>query len=231
MMMGILTGMNYYPPIFVALLAILLPIYLRAERLSGFKKATRLKLILSGLCAICALLGFLTGDISDISRLLVVIALVFAIFGDYYLQYIRLDAKKFILGISAFGITQIFLIISLILRTGFSLFGIALAAIFSLSILLLMIKQKWKLGKERWPLTCYTMLLSYMTSKAILALVGDTITVNAILMAAGGTLFLTSDFFLGIWNYHTDKRLHLNLCWITYFCAIMFIALSNGSFG
>ena len=229
--MNIFTGINYYPFIFIVIFVVLLPIYLRAERLGGFKKATSLKLILSGLCAVCALLGFLTGDKSDISRLLIVVAMVFAIFGDYYLQYIRLDEKKFNLGISAFGMTQIFLIISLSLKNGFSLFEIALTAIFSLCILLLMIKQRWKLGKARWPLTCYTLLLTYMTSKAILALVGDSITVNTILMAAGGTLFLISDFFLGIWNYHTDKRLHINLCWITYFSAIMFIALSNGTFG
>ena len=226
--MNIFTSNNFYLPIIIVIFIVLLPIYLRAERLSGFKKATSLKLILSGLCAVCALLGFLAGDKSDITRLFIVIAMVFAIFGDYYLQYIRLDAKKFNLGISAFGMTQIFLIISLSIRNGFSLFEIALTAIFSLSILLLMTKQKWKLGKAQLPLTCYTLLLTYMTSKAILALFGESITVDVIFMAAGGILFLISDFFLGIWNYHTDKRLHLNLCWITYFSAIMFIALSNG---
>ena len=229
--MNILTGINYYPLIFIIIFVVLLPIYLRAERLSGFKKATALKLILSGLCTVCALFGFISGDMYDISRLFIVVAMVFAIFGDYYLQYIRLNENKFNLGISAFGMTQIFLIISLSLRNGFSLFEIILTAIFSLSVLLLMIKQKWELGKAKIPLNCYTLLLTYMTSKAIMALFGDSITVNAIFMAAGGVLFLTSDFFLGIWNYHTDKRLHVNLCWIAYFCAIMCIALSNGVFG
>ena len=81
--MNILTGINYYPLVIIVLFVVLLPIYLRAERLGGFKKATSLKLILSGLCFICALLGFFTGDKSDISRLFIVIAMIFAIFGDY----------------------------------------------------------------------------------------------------------------------------------------------------
>ena len=220
--------MKFFPFAVIILFIILLPIYIHAEKHGGFKKATTIKLILSGLCSVCALLGFALGGTNfDCLNILVVLALVCALFGDYFLQFIRLDAKKFNIGIICFALTQIFLIIYLIARHGISWQEFVMTAVIAVGVLILMVKQKWQLGSAQAPLSVYTVLLAFMTSKAILALFSSNgITLSVILMAAGAALFLLSDLLLGIWNYNTGKRIHANMNWITYFCAILLIALS-----
>ena len=221
-------GSSYLFLPFVIAFLILLPVYLIAERNMGFKKATALKLVLSGLCTICSLTGFLiTGKYVEISRLLLLVAMVFTFIGDYFLQFIRISEKKFNIGIFSFAMAQISLIVSLVISYGVHLLDFKLTAVICLLVLILMIVQKWKLGKARIPLMIYTLLLAFMVSKAFTVLFLLEKTCFTILLTAGAVLFLASDFLLGIWNYHSGKRIHANLNWITYFSAIMLIALSN----
>lgn len=220
-----------YPVYILPAFFVLLPIYLNAERQKNFESATTLKLILSTLCTISAFLGFLYTllalEVFFVPQLLVFLALFAAIFGDYYLQFIRLDAKKFNRGIFCFAITQVFLIAMLILQNGILWIEFVITVVVLLLVLLLMKKQKWELGQAEKPLTIYTILLVFMASKAVTALILGNRSAPDILLAAGGVLFLLSDLFLGIWNYRTDKRAHANLNWITYFVGIMLISLSN----
>ena len=210
---------------------VLLPIYLHSEEHSGFKKATTLKLILSGVCSLTALLGLILNAVGethvDIPRVLVVLALGCAFFGDYYLQFIRLDEKKYNIGIMCFASTQIFLIVFLCLQHGVSWPEFILAAVIVVCMQLLMVMQKWVLGRAKIPLSIYTLLLAFMTGKAVMALFGDSFSWSVGLIAVGAVLFMTSDVFLGINNYKADKRILANLNWITYFCGIFLIALSN----
>ena len=219
--------MKYYPIAIIVILVVLLPIYMREEKRSNFVRATTFKLIVSGLCSLCALLGlFLANEASIDERIPVIVALVCAIFGDYFLQYIRLDSKKFNIGIGCFSLTQISLIAFLVIRDGLSWPEFVSTAVISLGVLILMIAQKWNLGSAKIPLSIYTVLLAFMSSKAVIALFGAVVTPSMCFMAAGAVLFLLSDLLLGIWNFKTGKRAYANLNWITYFCGILLIALS-----
>jgi hypothetical protein len=118
--MDFVTG-NIVTTIIVAVYAVVLVFYLRAEVKNdggaGFKKATALKLTLSGMfCGVAVLSQYLLFNNTVRSLLyiniqwLVVAARGFAFFGDYYLQYIKLDVKKFKRGIGFFMVAQILLI-------------------------------------------------------------------------------------------------------------------------
>ena len=218
---------NYWLILLIPFL-ILLPIYLYLEHLNKFRLATALKLVVSGLCFLSGLLGCLThGGAVQTEQLLIVCGLAFAFVADYLLQYIKLDMRKFIAGIICFAITQSCFIASMIMRYGINWPEFAATAVISLLVLLLMVKQKWQLGRAQIPLSIYTVLLAFMASKTALGLFAGNISISAILMAVGGVCFLLGDICLGLWNYHNGKRLYVNLNWIFYFSAIMLIASSN----
>ena len=221
---------SFIPLIFIIPFFVLLPVYITAEKEERFKKATTLKLILSGLCCICALTGYLADGLKvDSLRILIVLGLFWAVLGDFFLQYIRLDDKKYILGIVSFSITQLCLNIYLCMSYGLSWLEFIMTAIINIGVLILMVAQKWVLGSAQIPLTVYTLLLAFMTSKSILVMFDSNFTLSTITMALGAILFMTSDVLLGIWNYHSYKRLHANFCWITYFLGILLISLSTWS--
>ena len=221
---------SFIPLLFIVPFFALLPFYIRAEKQERFNKATTLKLILSGLCCLCALTGYLAGGIKvDSLRILIVIGLAWAVLGDFFLQYIRLDEKKYILGILSFSVTQLCLNIYLTLCYGLSWLEFILTALINIMVFILMITQKWVLGSARIPLSVYTLLLAFMTSKSILVMLYNDFTPSTVTMATGAILFMTSDILLGIWNYHTNRRLHANFCWISYFSAILLISLSTWS--
>ena len=233
--------MNSFILLFVIPFAVLLPAYIRAERQTGvqgevrgeaqggFRKAMVLKLALSGLCSLCAVLGFaFWAAQGDLSRVFVVAALLCAIPGDCYLQFVGLDEKKFNKGIFWFAITQYFLIQFLYLLYGFSWLEFAIAVIVCVGAYLLVIRPGQGPSQTRVSLTAYTFLLALMASKAVIALFGAaTPTLPVSLMAAGAVLFALSDLLQGIklskpgdWPLY-----HLNL--IVYFCGLLLIALST----
>lgn len=234
-MMSWQTG-NIITWVILAAYVVVLCFYLNAEKhndgKNGFKKATALKLSLSGMfCAVAFISAYLLryystrSDIYHYAQLFVAIALCLAFCGDYFLQYIRLDVKKYKIGIRFFMACQIVLIavMCIIYRVWWPEFVIMVVVL--LLVLLLMKKQNWQLGEEQKVVTAYTILLVFMASKAVVVMFEEK-TVGTVLFAAGAVLFLVSDMFLGIWNYGTSKRRHANLNWITYFAGTMLIALS-----
>ncbi len=227
---------NMVTLVIVAVYAAVLVFYLRAEAANdgpeGFKKATRLKLTLSGMfIAVSIISEYLLYNYTVRSlfyiylQAAVIIALVLAFFGDYFLQYIKLDVKKFKIGISFFTATQIVLIamMCILYRVGIAEFIVTVGVL--LLVLLLMKKQNWKLGEEGKRLTAYTILLVFMASKAVVTFATEK-SVGTLLFAIGAVLFLLSDMLLGIWNYSSGARKYANLNWITYFSGMMLIALS-----
>lgn len=232
LMMGMTIGI-------VAVYAVILVLYLNAEKkndgTSGFRRATGLKLTLSGLFCLAGVVSYyalvngnsLRSDLFFNMQLLIVLGLFAAVGGDFFLQYIRRDNQKYRIGIGCFMATQILFLVSMSvinLMNGW-LPTVLIAAAILVCALLLMKKQNWQPGREKGMLTGYTILLAFMTAKAIATLVQD-MTVGSLLMALGAILFLVSDLLLGVWNYHTGKRAHANLNWITYFSGMMLIALS-----
>jgi len=235
-----------YILIFLAAFAVLLPLYLRAEdRIADgphtFQKAAILKVATSGLCALCALLGLLLWSVPpELARVFIPIALICSVVGDYFLQYIALDEKRFTIGILFFALTQVFLIVSLCLHHGVSWPEFVITAVLACGVWALVTTLKWKLGKTKVPLICYAALLIFMASKSVLALfagaagaanaAADTtvgITLPLALMAAGAVLFVISDSLLGIKYFSGAKESRSKLYLITYFLAILLIALSS----
>jgi len=219
---------NYWLILLIPFL-IILPLYLYVEKLGIFRLATTLKLTLSGLCLLSGLLGYLTmGSYYQEWRLLIVGGLGVAVVADYFLQYIKLDIRKFIAGILCFAITQVCFIIYMVVQYGIGWPEFAATIVILLLVLRLMNRQRWQLGRARAALSIYTVLLVFMACKSVAALftVGH-VSVSMLLMAVGGACFLLADLCLGTWNYHSGKRVHVNLNWIFYFAAIMLIASSN----
>jgi len=228
--------------VIVAAYAVLLVLYLRAEAnnngVEGFKRATAIKFSLSGLfCATAVISGFMLYSISAkaltyiyLQGIMTSAALGFAFFGDYYLQYIKLDIKKFKKGIGFFMATQILLIANMCLLNKVSYVEVIVTAAVLLLVLLLMKKQNWQLGEEKGRITAYTILLVFMASKAAVTFFDFTYgrTAGTLLFAIGAALFLISDILLGIWNYKSGARKYANLNWITYFSGMLLIALSIG---
>ncbi len=223
----------------VAAYAVMLIFYLRAETkntgAAGFRKATGTKLTLSGLFCVTAVISFYMmlryGHSSDIlytMQMLVMLGLFAAFAGDFFLQYIRIDTKKYMIGIACFTVTQVLFIVSqtiLNMLSGWLLTLVIMAAVLA-GILVLMKRQGWKLGKEKKLLTAYTVLLTFMMAKSVATMFHDK-TIGAVFMGVGAALFLLSDLFLGIWNYRSNRRVYANLNWITYFSGMLLIALSS----
>ncbi|MEA4853801.1 MAG: lysoplasmalogenase family protein [Christensenella sp.] len=198
----------------------------------AFMRSTRAKLSLSVLFCIVATAGLLyhiaLGRFSGFSTF-VLAGLICAVFGDYYLQFIRADAKKFNAGILFFALTQVLLLAYLFSVSAIGWTEIIISVVILILILLLMKKQDWKLGKAQGPLTVYTVLLVLMTVKSVVVACSvETSDVSAWLFAVGAVLFLLSDLLLGIWNFHSNHRIHAYWNWITYFSGTLLIALSLG---
>lgn len=226
-MLATLQGFNFYPLLFLLPFVVLLPLYIRAEKQGGFKKPTTLKLLLSGLCVICALIGFVFWG-SEVTplRALIVVALVFSFFGDYYLQFIQLDEKKYLKGLIFFSLTQLTFISYLTLCFGLSWPEFVITLVVATGALAFIRIQKWKLGKTGVPLVIYILLLVFMASKAVLAAWGAASSPSLILFAVGAVLFVISDLLTGINNYAEEKGVLGSVHLAAYFCGILCIALS-----
>ena len=220
--------------VFEAAWVVALPVYLRAEGKSTqgpseFKKAAALKVTVSGICALCALLGFMIWGVhTEVARVLIPIALICSVIGDYFLQFIILDEKKFMIGILFFALTQVFLIVFLCLHHGVAWPEFVITAVIVVIAWTLVNVLKWELGKAKLPLIGYVALLVFMVSKSILALFNSTgITAPIALMAAGAVMFVLSDALLGIKYFAGVKESNSKLYLITYFLAVLLIALSS----
>lgn len=222
----------------IAAYAVILIFYLRAETKNGgkagFRRATAIKLTLSAIFCGTGVLSCLITNMQGtpmMPRILILSGLFAAFAGDYFLQFIRLDTQKYKTGIVCFMAAQALFIAGLITLHYANISGwtaaVILTVILLLIILAIMKKQGWNLGGEKNVLSLYTVLLSFMTAYAVANSFGAGAAVpGAALMAAGAILFWISDLFLGLWNYHTGKRLHANLNWISYFSGTLLIALS-----
>ena len=176
-----------------------------------------------------ALLGFFIWGIhANPVLVLVSVALICSVVGDYFLQYIVLDEKKFKIGILFFALTQVFLSIFLSMYHGVSWLEFVIAVAVVAGAWIMVTVLKWELGEAKYPLLVYVGLLVFMTSKSVLALFsGAGIAPGLVLMALGAVLFVISDSLLGIKYFGGGKESKSKIYLITYFCAIFFIAQST----
>lgn len=204
----------------------LLPLYKMKEKQKGAIKAVFYKLTLSGVFCCIGLLGIFRQDTSPCS-VLIFLALVFSLFGDYYLVYIKDNEEKFVKGIMCFGIAHILYITAMTVQNGFSFLEILILVIIIISFLMIKLITKLDLGKTNLPLSCYTIIVTFMAVKAVLMLFqGKAPLAEQIMFSTGALLFWISDAFLGTWKFIDSKKLFSYIVSICYFLGQLMIATS-----
>ena len=190
-------------------------LYIRQENLYRFRTATALKITLTMTLAVCLIVA-LARDFSPV-LLAAAVGMLLCSGGDFYLQYIRRDVRKFTRGIILFGLGQVCNITALFLLAPYHWSGLAvLAALLALAVALKGIGRWDTSANEPW-LTIYTVLVAMTAAKSpsvAIVLAGKP---GGLLLGLGGLLFFLSDMVLGIWNYRKNHILLADLNWLLYF--------------
>lgn len=211
--------------VFVLILAALLPVYIKAEYETKFFKATVLKLILTFMAITITITSLIIRDIS-VYTWLVLIALIFAFIGDYFLQFININAVKYNIGIIMFSICQIILLTCIIFWYGFVWWGLFFTVVLVIICSFVVKPLKVELGINKIPLLLYSFLLSLVAGQSFAAFIING-SLTAGLLFFGTLLFAVSDIFLGYWKYQNTKWRYAFMCWVCYFYGLALIALST----
>ena len=204
--------------------AILLTVYCIFEGGGKFVPATALKVALSASIAVFAWVCAVSHGLKA-PLVMMAAGLTLAVPADYFLQYIKSDGKRYEAGILCFAGMHICLLFSFVDRFSIHWQEFAIFALILGALLLLQSLQKWELGRQKLPLSVYTVLVVLMASKSIsLGLLFPA--KETFLIAAGGLCFVASDMVLGVWDYHDEKKVFLLLNRIIYFCGQLLFALS-----
>ena len=190
-------------------------LYIRQENLYRFRTATALKITLTMTLAVCLIVA-LARDFSPV-LLAAAVGMLLCSGGDFYLQYIRRDVRKFTRGIILFGLGQVCNITALFLLAPYHWSGLAvLAALLALAVALKGIGRWDTSANEPW-LTIYTVLVAMTAAKSLSVAIVLTGKPGGLLLGLGGLLFFLSDMVLGIWNYRKNHILLADLNWLLYF--------------
>lgn len=190
-------------------------LYIRQENLYRFRTATALKITLTMMLAVCLIVA-LARDFSPV-LLAAAVGMLLCSGGDFYLQYIRRDVRKFTRGIILFGLGQVCNITALFLLAPYHWSGLAvLAALLALAVALKGIGRWDTSANEPW-LTIYTVLVAMTAAKSLSVAIVLAGKPSGLLLGLGGLLFFLSDMVLGIWNYRKNHILLADLNWLLYF--------------
>lgn len=190
-------------------------LYIRQENLYRFRTATALKITLTMTLAVCLIVA-LARDFSPV-LLAAAVGMLLCSGGDFYLQYIRRDVRKFTRGIILFGLGQVCNITALFLLAPYHWSGLAvLAALLVLAVALKGIGRWDTSANEPW-LTIYTVLVAMTAAKSLSVAIVLAGKPGGLLLGLGGLLFFLSDMVLGIWNYRKNHILLADLNWLLYF--------------
>ena len=190
-------------------------LYIRQENLYRFRTATALKITLTMTLAVCLIVA-LARDFSPV-LLAAAVGMLLCSGGDFYLQYIRRDVRKFTRGIILFGLGQVCNITALFLLAPYHWSGLAvLAALLALAVALKGIGRWDTSANEPW-LTIYTVLVAMTAAKSLSVAIVLAGKPGGLLLGLGGLLFFLSDMVLGIWNYRKNHILLADLNWLQYF--------------
>ena len=195
--------------------AICLLLYIRQENQYRFRAATALKLLLTMTLTVCLTVA-LVRDFSPV-LLLAAVGMLLCAGGDFFLQYIRLDAAKFTKGILLFGLGQMCNITALSLLAPFHWCAAALLAALLALAVVLKTAGRWDTSVNDPWLTIYTVLVAATAAKSLSVAITCAGLSGGGLLGLGGALFFLSDMVLGIWNYQKNHILLADLNWLLYF--------------
>ncbi|MGB4660900.1 MAG: lysoplasmalogenase [Mobilitalea sp.] len=204
--------------------SVLLPLYIVKVKQKGSIEALGYKMILSTIFCTIGLFGVIRQK-ADIFSLLIFAGMLFAIVGDYFLAYIKTDEKKFIIGILSFGITHILYIAAMITSEGLHIQEFLITAIVIAISYVISNKMKMEMGKAKWLLSGYSILVTFMAVKAVLMMNGNSQNPTLqLIFSIGAVMFLISDILLCVWKFYNDKQLLSNLVSALYFTGQLLIA-------
>lgn len=190
-------------------------LYIRQENQYRFRAATALKITLTMTLAVCLFVS-LARQFSPV-LLAAAVGMLLCAGGDFFLQYIRRDVRKFTRGIVFFGLGQIGNITALSLLAPFHWSALAvLASLLALAVALKGIGRWDTSANDPW-LTIYTVLVSATAAKSLSVALAFAGMPGGLLLGLGGLLFFLSDMVLGIWNYQKNHILLADLNWLLYF--------------
>lgn len=190
-------------------------LYIRQENQYRFRAATALKITLTMTLAVCLTVSLVRGFSPVL--LAAAVGMVLCAGGDFFLQYIRLDARKFTKGIVLFGLGQIGNITALSLLAPLHWSALAvLAALLAVAIALKGVGRWDTSANDPW-LTIYTVLVAATAAKSLSVALAFAGLPGGLLLGLGGLLFYLSDMVLGIWNYQKNHILLADLNWLLYF--------------
>lgn len=205
-------------------LIVLLPLYILKEKKHGLTSAVKYKLALSGLFCLIGLLGVIRNH-ANLLSVIILLALIFSMLGDYFLVFIKTDEMKFIIGILCFAVTQILYIILMFHLDGLHISEFLITALIVIFILTAKQKLKPEMGKAELPISGYAVVVTFMAVKAVLMLYKENSALtHQEMFSAGAFLFYISDILLGIWNYLSPKKILRYLVSICYFIGQLLIA-------
>ncbi|MCM1043504.1 MAG: lysoplasmalogenase [Corallococcus sp.] len=190
----------------------------------GVKKLLVRGFVKMSLSALFVAMGIYGACVSSWSTLsvLVLVGLVFAGIGDYFLLY--KESNKFNCGIVSFGIANVFFIVCSVMRYGWNWISLPILAVLYAATVL---GQKVKLfdyGSSVVYLNVYTAFVGYCGSLGITLLFNIQST-SMLLFALGSVLFMLSDIVLGLYLYKIKKWQMESLNSLLYFSAMMLLAL------
>jgi uncharacterized membrane protein YhhN len=204
----------------------LLPVYIVYVKNHGRIESPKLKLALS--VVFCAL-GLIGATLNDFSMYAVFIlfGLMASLAGDYFLIYLESDIKKYTTGILCFGMTHLFFLISMLIAGGFFLPNLFVSIIIYGLLFNFANKKKINFGEVKYPLYAYSLLIVFMTVKALSMMYFSPYDMESrLFMALGATLFISSDIFLLKYEYMGGKYRFRVLNSIAYFTGQLLIAAS-----
>ena len=189
--------------------------YIFLEDTYRFRAATAVKLLLTTTLAVCLWVNVIR-DYSPV-KLLFALGMTYAIAGDFFLQYIQRDNRKFVVGIFFFAATHLCYLPALLMLFGTKWWHLIPLLVGIGIILTMKIVQHWDTtAADPW-ITLYTGLVSATGAKGFTMLLLPELPAGGAVLAIGCILFYLSDAVLGIWNYRKSHILLADLNWLLYF--------------
>lgn len=183
------------------------------------------KTITSILFIAIAVFSYLNHNCNFSYFLLIILGLVFSLFGDVFLALNRDNGKMFILGLFSFCITHVFYYIAFDRLTEFSMIYFLISIAFGSVVVIGMKLMKFlDFGKLFKIIVLYTYIISFMLFKAISLFAYHAVWSNLIIV--GAILFTISDMILCFVLFYKDcPKFMESFNLATYYIGQMIIAL------
>jgi len=191
--------------------------------IAEYKNASTIKFIFKPLTTLLVIIIAFKqmNNLQDIYAYLIIAGLSFSLVGDVFLMHPR---DKFVFGLGSFLIAHIIFIIAISdgLSSLFDLLMLLPAALYTLIFLRVILP---KTGEMKWPVIVYAFVLMIFLWQASVEYYYSA-EISAYYAFLGAVLFVISDSFLAHARFIGKKFYSIAVIHITYWMALVYIALS-----